>query len=159
VSTFAPVALLGVASILFSPAVSLGQSIVHASGDYQSQQWPAPVRNVQYTETQSWPGDSSAMQAGPLNPLRSPLPPHHVIQSPTKPKKTTRHSSQAPVPRHPSFAHHHRMLQPTPALLPEAKQRETWKTPYSYGYFGASGTRHWTKHHGYRDRHTEWRLR
>ncbi|QDT06009.1 hypothetical protein K227x_44160 [Rubripirellula lacrimiformis] len=44
-----------------------------------------------------------------------------------------------------------------PATIPNARRREVWKTPYSYGYFGASGSRSWSNHHGYRDRYSEWR--
>ena len=45
------------------------------------------------------------------------------------------------------------------ATIAGAREREVWKQPYSYGYFGSSHQRHWTKHHGYRDRYTEWRYR
>jgi hypothetical protein len=47
---------------------------------------------------------------------------------------------------------------PPPAMMRQANSRNTWKTPYSYGYFGASSTRQWSLHYGYRDRSTEWRL-
>ena len=50
-------------------------------------------------------------------------------------------------------------IQPPPAMLPNANRSETWKTPYSYGYFGASGKRQWSLSHGYRDRYTQWELR
>lgn len=45
------------------------------------------------------------------------------------------------------------------ATIPEARQTPVWKQPYSYGYFGASGKRHWSKHHSYRDNDTRWTLR
>ncbi|TWU60203.1 hypothetical protein Poly51_04780 [Rubripirellula tenax] len=59
-------------------------------------------------------------------------------------------------PLHPGYRLHHQ-IQPVTASIPNAKRQETWKTPYSYGYFGASGTRQWSMHHGYRDRYIEWR--
>lgn len=45
------------------------------------------------------------------------------------------------------------------ALIPNTMQMPVWKTPFSYGYFGSSGTKHWYRHHGYRDRRTEWSYR
>ena len=45
------------------------------------------------------------------------------------------------------------------AVIPNAMQLPVWKTPFSYGYFGTSGTKHWYWHHGYRDRRTEWSYR
>lgn len=50
-------------------------------------------------------------------------------------------------------------LQPQPATIPDAEQQPVWKTPYAYGYFGASGKRHWTRHHGYRENDKRWTLR
>ena len=50
-------------------------------------------------------------------------------------------------------------IQPSQATIPDARERATWKQPYSYGYFGASGNPHWGKHHGYRDKYTEFRYR
>ncbi|WP_404305202.1 hypothetical protein [Neorhodopirellula lusitana] len=43
--------------------------------------------------------------------------------------------------------------------IPEATVAPRWKAPYSYGYFGAEGKRHWTRQHGYRDRYLQWSLR
>lgn len=59
---------------------------------------------------------------------------------------------------HPPFTSHQQRAQAPPAVLPGARQRHVWKAPYSYGYFGASAARHWSLHHGYRDRYTEWRF-
>ena len=42
------------------------------------------------------------------------------------------------------------------AVIPNTRQLSVWKTPFAYGYFGTSGTKHWYEHHGYRDRRTEW---
>lgn len=54
---------------------------------------------------------------------------------------------------------HQRTPQLPPAVIPDASHREVWKSPFSYGYFGATGTRQWVRHYGYRDRDREWRLR
>ncbi|MCP4943535.1 MAG: hypothetical protein GY924_16380 [Planctomycetaceae bacterium] len=45
------------------------------------------------------------------------------------------------------------------AVIPNTMQMPVWKTPFSYGYFGTSGTKHWYGHHGYRDRRTVWSYR
>lgn len=45
------------------------------------------------------------------------------------------------------------------AVIPNTTQMPVWKTPFSYGYFGTTGTKHWYWHHGYRDRRTEWSYR
>ena len=43
--------------------------------------------------------------------------------------------------------------------IPAATVQPRWKPPYSYGYFGAEGKRHWYRQHGYRDRFIQWTLR
>lgn len=40
--------------------------------------------------------------------------------------------------------------------LRAADVQRAWKTPYSYGYFGAKHRRHWVSHQDYRDRSTQW---
>lgn len=53
-------------------------------------------------------------------------------------------------------------IQPQPDYhppIPGATVEPRWKTPYSYGYFGAEGKRQWTRQHGYRDRYLQWSLR
>lgn len=66
-------------------------------------------------------------------------------------------------PRHPMVDGYHgiqqKMMKPHPNIPGAREPARTWKQPYSYGYFGASGKRHWGVHHGYRDRATEWRYR
>jgi len=59
---------------------------------------------------------------------------------------------------HPPHSDMRRRFMPPQATIPQARQSPTWKTPYSYGYFGASGKRHWSLHHGNRDRATTWNL-
>jgi hypothetical protein len=48
---------------------------------------------------------------------------------------------------------------PSRPMIPQATVAPTWKTPYSYGYFGAPSKRHWTRQNGYRDRSLQWTLR
>lgn len=47
----------------------------------------------------------------------------------------------------------------TRPTIPAATVQPRWKTPYSYGYFGAEGKRHWSRQHGYQDRSLQWSLR
>ncbi|EMI19005.1 secreted protein [Rhodopirellula maiorica SM1] len=87
----------------------------------------------------------------------NPTPTHRVIRSPEfkmpKNKLGERYSET-----HPPHSSHHQRKVGTPAMIPQAKESARWKTPYSYGYFGATGKRSWSKHTGYRDRYTEWIL-
>ena len=43
--------------------------------------------------------------------------------------------------------------------IPGANRMPVWKTPYSYGHFGASRNRQWTKHRGHQDSYLQWTLR
>lgn len=143
-------------SLLIGPVVCFGQSIVETTSYDSSVDWPAPVRNVQHLEVEP------TFEAIPVNRMGPALHPHEVIRSPAaQAAEAERIGGRRPRGSF-YFPHHlsdHAPLQRSPAKLPHANLRETWKTPYSYGYFGASGTRHWSLHHGYRDRYTEWRLR
>ncbi len=110
--------------------------------------------------------DSSYMMA-------TPSPSHQVIRSPgqsvpIETQQSQLHSglqakTQAMHERHrqthPDHSSIRRRIQPEPPTIPGGRQRETWKQPYSYGYFGASGERHWSMQHGYRDRFTQWSRR
>ncbi|MDG2221018.1 MAG: hypothetical protein P8L85_06545 [Rubripirellula sp.] len=87
------------------------------------------------------------------------LQPHQLLVSPDQQANHDQRTASGTNRSHHIHRKHHVPIQPPLALLPEANSRPTWKTPYSYGYFGASRTRHWTVHYGYRDRMTEWRLR
>lgn len=103
-----------------------------------------------------------AMEGDPMPLLHS----HQVIQAPrivqpghSHPHADLRPDTMAnPVHPLPHLIGHH-ADQPTPAVIPDAIHREVWKSPFSYGYFGASGSRRWIRHYGYRDRDKEWRLR
>ncbi len=168
-----PVVLAAVLLLAHSPAS--GQSVPASPGQMGSRVWPPPVRRP--ANSKSDPARSSRVRTAqhldvvpsmstwgqdgeftdlPVNALRASSPQHRVIRSPSlqpKPDHLKRHASS-----HPPHLSHHRPIQPSPAVLPDANQQETWKTPYSYGYFGASSSRHWSRHHGYRDHSTQWRL-
>lgn len=110
---------------------------------------PAPVRQAGHIHDHHW--------HEPVAVMSPDLHQHQIIQAPGRKKPSTiqRHHEKAQKYHPPHLSWHH--FQQSQAKLPMANQRETWKTPYSYGHFGASGKRHWSKHHGYRDRYTEWR--
>ena len=102
-----------------------------------------------------------------------PSPTHRVIRSPgqSQAAESTRkgsrhgihHKAEAIRDRHrkthPDHSSIHRRIQPEPPTIPGGREQEAWKQPYSYGYFGASGERHWSMQHGYRDRYTQWTRR
>ncbi len=125
---------------------------------------PNPVRTAS-----GWDDGQQALVETelPLNQFRlSPSPTHQILRAPAqgaagtstaqRHKATSNSQSQRFV--HPPYSSHVRRLQPPPPTLPGANQRETWKMPYSYGYFGAGGTRRWSLHYGYRESYTQWRL-
>ncbi|WP_146515610.1 hypothetical protein [Rubripirellula amarantea] len=116
----------------------------------------------------------------------NPVPSHRVIRAPNRNLSSHQGSSQGEqhaglglrhhlsdsdqehLPPPPLHGEHTKFnpkkwiggpVQNRPATIPNAKQTGTWKQPYSYGYFGGSGTRHWSKNYGYRDRTTEFRYR
>ncbi|MEM9589624.1 MAG: hypothetical protein AAGA03_20240 [Planctomycetota bacterium] len=98
----------------------------------------------------------SVRQLAPLT-IRPWAPSPHNVLRPPEPLPNPR----APKP-HPTWEQLHRVKRSvgaTPPRIPQARERGTWKTPYSYGYFGAGSKRHWSVHHGYQDNATTWRLR
>jgi hypothetical protein len=100
------------------------------------------------------------------------VPPHQLLVAPNQLRRSDRGSFESGIgsnvpgraprppaqPLHPNYRLHHQVQAP-PAVIPNATRRETWKTPYSYGHFGASHTRSWNRHNAYRDNVTEWRLK
>lgn len=86
-----------------------------------------------------------------------PLTPYEVIESPHR--QTERSSKiEAHAKQHvPSLRHH--LPQESRAVVHDVSRIPVWKTPYSYGYFGAKDSKHWHRHHGYRDRSLEWQYR
>lgn len=98
------------------------------------------------------------------------LPPaHRVLEAPHHHHVAGRHGTGHPSsgehrmddrgePIHPPHSELARQLESGPPTIPEARQRAIWKAPYSYGYFGAERNRHWSLHHGFREKYTEWRL-
>lgn len=156
----------------------LGSRIVHAqsisggAGGHHARDFSPPVRMTSARQTQvQLAAHLFAEQDGVIEPTAEALPvgvwqsappshAHRVIQPPARrPTSGKASHRQRSTSTRPPLLAKHRAMQPDPALIPQARQREVWKTPFSYGYFGASGTRQWSMHHGYRDRYTEWRLR
>ena len=89
--------------------------------------------------------------------LVMPTIPYDVIESPFRQphREETLHFRSA---RHPPITHREGPRTES-AVVSGASQVPVWKTPFSYGYFGARGTKHWHWHHGYRDRRSEWMYR
>jgi len=175
---------LGAIAILFlTPSMGLAQAIPDWDAPLAAAEFPEPVRSLtSVPSVTNAKGDSSVaaqvVKHPVMNPHRDPssyrtdalvqdprfagqrnahLHPHHVLVPTTgqsNPKSASRGHQQVL-----DDLKHHRPMQPPVAMLPESNRRPTWKTPYSYGHFGASGKRHWSLHNGYRDRVTEWRLR
>jgi len=88
-------------------------------------------------------------------------PAHSVIRSPNgtmgpDEKGLGRQLTEQYTDTHPPHTSHRRRILPAPATIPAAIEQPRWKTPYSYGYFGAKPKPSWTKHHGYRDNYTQW---
>lgn len=48
---------------------------------------------------------------------------------------------------------------PAPPTIPGAVVEPVWRSPYSYGYFGAGRHRHWQRHYGARQSYTQWTLK
>ncbi len=136
---------------------SVGQSSVARPSPVQ---W-SPVRPAQHHEPLAIVEPAAV---GPLTAIETGfgLPSHRVLQAPREiPSSESARSHHAPKAHypHPPRLGLGRRIAPPPAMLPNANRSETWKTPYSYGYFGASGKRQWSLSHGYRDRYTQWELR
>ncbi len=125
--------------------------------------WPEPVRQVDFVDDSASVLESQAFGFPP-----APTVPHQVLVAPNQLRpgdQDVGHFSggghfpggrQAKPPVHHEHRLHHQ-VRAVPATIPNAARRETWKTPYSYGHFGASHTRSWNRHYGYRDHMTEWR--
>ncbi len=163
------------------PTIHRGPSTRQSDGSGELDRWPAPVRLARYNEPMpdhhasdpiqrpsGWkhssiaPPFSGPRQLSRTAPLSAPAfgsQPHHVLQAPGQSSQSEKEKLQSRYSQtHPPLSSLHRRVQPAPPRIPEASQREVWKTPYSYGYFGASGKRRWSKHYGYRNGYTEWRF-
>jgi hypothetical protein len=129
------------------------------------------VAGEQPWDGESWDGATAvATSPAPVSIDGSVLPlphQHQVIQAPRVvhphgnhpwPQASDRTARTNPAHPLPHLIHHH-TRHVAPAVIPDGTLREVWKSPFSYGYFGASGSRRWIRHFGYRDRDTEWRLR
>jgi len=70
-------------------------------------------------------------------------------------------AEQTGILPHEKVAEHilHANKTPRAVPIPGATRAPLWKTPYSYGHFGARRNRQWTQHHGYQNDYTQWTLR
>ena len=116
------------------------------------------VRVAEHQFQSSEPGESVVHEL-PDHGLQSVMPtiPYDVIESPFRQpyREETLHFRSD---RHPPITHREGPRTER-AVVSGASQMPVWKTPFSYGYFGARGTKHWHWHHGYRDRRSEWMYR
>ena len=71
------------------------------------------------------------------------------------------HATKPNVHLHEAVRDHflHADKTPRPVAIDGAARTPVWKTPYSYGHFGASRTRQWSLHHGHQQSYTQWTLR
>jgi hypothetical protein len=80
------------------------------------------------------------------------------------PYEVSPQASQAPAA---SSSHHdklknqflHADKREQPVAIPNANRVPVWKTPYSYGHFGASRNRQWSLHRGHQESYLQWTLR
>lgn len=102
-------------------------------------------------------------------------PPHRIIQPPAplvqqaEPPSSSglsetphvradgRHGAAAA--RYEANRRGHGWQKPAPATIPGAVVESVWRTPYSYGYFGAGRHRHWQRHYGLQQAFTQWTLK
>jgi len=131
----------------------------HVGGEFRR-----PLLQVQYVE----PLDVRAIAQGSASHQVIRAPRIEYSESPIPSQSAGGPVTMNPVPTNPApssaldpLPHllNHHATQAPPAVIPDASHREVWKSPYSYGFFGARGSRQWTRHYGYRDRGKEWRLR
>lgn len=81
----------------------------------------------------------------------------HLVLRPHAPVSATSPHAAGYYPSH-AASHRENVAGPRPAL-PGATTLHLQKTPYSYGYFGASGRRHWSLHFGHQQSYTQWTKR
>ncbi|WP_168563774.1 hypothetical protein [Crateriforma spongiae] len=101
---------------------------------------------------------SSPAAAGPTQPMPGTPPPPQVSSATHHVKRVWDHATSGPWSASVNRKWDAMNQQPGPSV-PSAATRPTWKTPYSYGYFGARGSRHWSRQYGYRDGYSQWTLR
>lgn len=75
--------------------------------------------------------------------------------------RSAEHHASAGVLPHEKVAKHFLHADKTTRAvpIPGATRAPMWKTPYSYGHFGASRNRQWSLQHGYQNAYTQWTLR
>jgi len=134
-------------------------SQVPRTGSRTTEHGYLPVRVAEHRGHSSRMGESSAhFQVAPASDIvLTPTIPYDVIESPFRqPHREHTHHVRSKSHLPPALREGPRTER---AVIPNTMQMPVWKTPFSYGYFGTSGTKHWYWHHGYRDRRTEWSYR
>jgi hypothetical protein len=133
-----------------------------------------------------WLPPETDSQAGTAAPAQwvTPHPPHWVLSMPQPPKRSPGHTdevviydeaasalqpqtSEASSTGHGHTKPHEKVTKhflhadktTRPPAIPNANRVPVWKTPYSYGHFGAGRNRQWSLHHGYQQTYTQWSLR
>lgn len=139
-----------------------------ASGSTSTARFASPVRIVDHRTGLQPVQPALPIHTSPIVPEQtlpgvtsvsgSPAPhAHQIIDSPFR--GTDRHGKVITHDHHHPPVLKHHFTRPQRAAIPEASREPVWKTPYSYGYFGARGLKHWHRHVGYRDRSIEWQYR
>lgn len=111
---------------------------------------PPPVE----FETEAW--DTLPHASGPAgSAIWAVGAPHLVLR---------RHASATPASHERAVlsshaAGHRQHVAGSRPPLPAATTLHLQKTPYSYGYFGAQGRRHWSLHYGHQQNYTQWTKR
>lgn len=82
------------------------------------------------------------------------LPAEHAGGPQAKPEYPLQRHAEAVKTK---FLHGDKTARAVP--IPNANRVPVWKTPYSYGHFGASRNRQWTLHNGHQETYTQWTLR
>ena len=82
------------------------------------------------------------------------LPAEHAGGPQAKPEYPLQRHAEATKTK---FLHGDKTARAVP--IPNANRVPVWKTPYSYGHFGASRNRQWTLHNGHQETYTQWSLR
>ncbi|QDV65029.1 hypothetical protein Pan14r_27320 [Crateriforma conspicua] len=101
---------------------------------------------------------SSSAVVGPPQSMPGTPPPPQVSSATHHVKRVWDHATSGPWSASVNRKWDAMNQKPGPAI-PSAATRPAWKTPYSYGYFGARGSRHWSRQYGYRDGYSQWTLR
>lgn len=139
----------------------------------------APAAGHEILPPENDPPDSYVQSAYAPTDLSMMNPPHLVLEAPRPTKPKHGHVEETVVydesgvathePTKPSFHEHvdekvskhvlHADKMSRPPAIPDANRIPVWKTPYSYGHFGATRNRQWSFHNGYQQTYSQWTRR